>query len=182
MGRKAFIKHVDEQLTAPNAASERLVAALTPMDDQQEGRRRADRLLAFRERLISNAVAPGVASLTVIQHLGDRWSPLVLLVLTTGTYRHSELQRVISLLSETTKSTKISQHVLTMKLRALERDGFISRTVWATVPPRAEYALTRLGTALSGRLWDLIEWSERHDAEISTSRSRFDSRRTGDDR
>lgn len=142
-----------------------------------EVRLRQERLDKLVERMIANNVAPGSPSLAIVQHLGDRWSPLILLALNTGTYRHTELQRAINALSEISKSTHVSQHVLTMKLRALERDGLISRKLWATVPPRTDYALTPMGRELAHWLMNLCDWSERHAGEITAARAQFDEAR-----
>lgn len=109
---------------------------------------------------------------TTSAYVGDRWSALVLLVLQTGTWRHADLRRVMSTLSS---EGAISQRVLTLKLRALERDGFVGRTVSADVPPRVSYALTALGRALTDELRGLIDWIKTNEDAIKAARVRFDA-------
>ena len=104
--------------------------------------------------------------------LGDRWTTLILLVLGTGDWRHAELKRVLAQLSA---EQAISQRVLTLKLRTLERDGFVARSVSGDVPPRVSYALTVPGVELLGQAQGLIEWIQGQSAAIRAARSRFDA-------
>ena len=106
----------------------------------------------------------------VVARLGDNWSALILKVLATGEFRHATLKRVISALAA---ESDISQRMLTLRLRALERDGFVSRRTETTVPPRVHYALTPVGRELEQQLTRLIEWIEVHDAEIRQARDDF---------
>lgn len=103
--------------------------------------------------------------------LGDRWSTLILLVLAMGWWRHAELRRALSRLSA---EQDISQRVLTQKLRAMERDGFVQRAVVPTVPPRVSYALTPPGAELAMRAQALIEWVNAQQDTIRAARERFD--------
>lgn len=103
--------------------------------------------------------------------LGDRWSTLILLVLATGAWRHAELRRT---LGELSAEQAISQRVLTLKLRTLERDGFVERTVSADVPPKVTYALTPLGRELHAEARRLIDWSNSRTAAIRAARQAFD--------
>lgn len=103
--------------------------------------------------------------------LGDRWSTLILLVLGTGTFRHAELRRTLAQLSA---EQAISQRVLTLKLRTLERDGFVVRAVTADVPPRVSYALTPLGTDLHAQARGLIDWINARAPQIRDAREAFD--------
>jgi len=104
----------------------------------------------------------------VMARLGDNWSALILKVLATGTYRHATLKRVIGALSS---EGAISQRMLTLRLRALERDGFVARTEHGTIPPRVDYALTPLGRALAVEFDRLLGWIEAHEAEIIAARA-----------
>ncbi len=104
--------------------------------------------------------------------LGDRWSTLILLVLATGEWRHAELRRVLAQLSA---EQAISQRVLTLKLRALERDGFVARAVSADVPPRVSYRLTELGSALHGQARRMIDWVNSQGKAIAAARVQFDA-------
>lgn len=109
----------------------------------------------------------------VMALLGDRWSTLILLVLTSGECRHAALRR---LLSELSNEGDLSQRVLTLKLRALERDGFVQRKATADVPPRVSYALTGLGHALSLQARAMIDWVNGHETAILAARTAFDAR------
>lgn len=103
--------------------------------------------------------------------LGDRWSTLILLVLATGTWRHAELRRMLGQLSA---EQAISQRVLTLKLRTLERDGFVARTASAEVPPKVSYELTPLGSELQGEARRLIDWINARASAIHHAREGFD--------
>lgn len=103
--------------------------------------------------------------------LGDRWSTLILLVLGTGAFRHAELRRTLAQLSS---EQAISQRVLTLKLRTLERDGFVGRAVTADVPPKVSYALTPLGADLHAQARHLIDWINARSPQIRNAREGFD--------
>ncbi|MDN2580066.1 helix-turn-helix domain-containing protein [Aquibium sp. ELW1220] len=108
----------------------------------------------------------------VMARLGDRWSTLILLVLSAGTFRHAELRRLIAALSA---EKAISQRMMTLRLRALERDGMVERTVTPTVPPRVDYALTPMGREFVGLVHGMLRWLEAHDARILASRTKFEA-------
>ena len=103
----------------------------------------------------------------VLDRVGDKWSVLVIHLLGAGTRRFSELLRTID---------GISQRMLTVTLRGLERDGLVTRTVYPVVPPRVDYALTPLGRTLLEAVTPLMEWSEAHTNDIAASRAAFDSK------
>jgi DNA-binding HxlR family transcriptional regulator len=84
-----------------------------------------------------------------------------------GTLRFSELRRQID---------GISQRMLTATLRALERAGLVTRTMYPEIPPRVEYALTPLGKSLLDLVGELIAWSETHTADIDRARTEYDQR------
>ncbi len=107
-------------------------------------------------------------------YVGDRWSSLILLVLETGYWRHAELKRT---LSEISHEGAISQRVLTLKLRSMERDGLVERTVSADVPPKVSYALTAAGRGLANHVRGLIDWVNENSAAIYAARDRFDALR-----
>lgn len=106
----------------------------------------------------------------IVARLGDNWSALIMFVLATGKYRHATLKRVISHLA---REEDISQRMLTLRLRALERDGLVVRTVYDTVPPRVEYALSEMGSGLQRELARVIAWVHAHEDEILAARKRF---------
>ncbi|WP_308199292.1 helix-turn-helix domain-containing protein [Saccharothrix sp. S26] len=99
--------------------------------------------------------------------VGDKWSLAVVGHLRGRTVRYGDLRRAV---------TGISQRMLTLTLRQLERDGLVSRTVHATVPPRVDYALTPLGTALLDSVAPLGAWAAAHRTEITANRDRYDGR------
>jgi DNA-binding HxlR family transcriptional regulator len=101
----------------------------------------------------------------VLGRVGDKWSALTIAMLGTGTKRFSQLRRDID---------GISQRMLTVTLRNLERDGLVSRRIYPEVPPRVEYTLTDLGTSLHESILGLVQWSENHTTEIQQARTRYD--------
>lgn len=101
----------------------------------------------------------------VLDRLGDAWSYLVVLRLSGGPQRFNALKRAV---------TGVSQRMLTVTLRNLERDGLVQRTVYPTTPPQVEYALTELGVSLVRPMVELTRWaSSNHDA-VRQSRARYD--------
>lgn len=111
--------------------------------------------------------------------MGDRWTTLILLALEVGTFRHAELLRAIARLSEGAEG-RISQRILTAKLRVLERDGFVTRTIIRDVPPKVSYGLSRLGGDLVIQAKALQAWVFAHREEIEASRAKFDLARTSE--
>jgi DNA-binding HxlR family transcriptional regulator len=106
----------------------------------------------------------------IMSRLGDRWSPLILVILSTGRYRHAALRRVIAVVSA---EAAISQRMLTLRLRALERDGLVLRDVEPTVPPTVTYALSPLGGELAERLDSMIRWIKSNESAIRMAREAF---------
>jgi DNA-binding HxlR family transcriptional regulator len=104
----------------------------------------------------------------ILDHLGDKWSVLVIQNLSSGTLRFSEIKRRIG---------NVSQRMLTETVRSLERDGILSRTVYPTIPPRVEYSLTPLGESLVPPVMELVRWALDHRAEIRQSRTDYDRER-----
>ena len=98
----------------------------------------------------------------VLDRVGDKWSTLVVAVLEDGPLRHTDLQRQIP---------GISQRMLTHTLHQLREDGLITRTAYAEVPPRVEYALTTLGHGLHAIVKQLINWAADHHDEIRAHRA-----------
>lgn len=104
---------------------------------------------------------------SVLDSIADRWSTLIIDFLGQGPHRFGQLRREIG---------GISQKMLTQTLRNLEREGLVSRTVYATTPPSVEYALTPLGTTLITPLRALSEWSVAHIDDVLAARAAFDAR------
>ncbi|MFE0703001.1 winged helix-turn-helix transcriptional regulator [Streptomyces sp. NPDC058872] len=105
----------------------------------------------------------------VQDRLGDKWTVHVVVELVPGAKRFRELQRLV---------TGISQRMLTLTLRRLERDGLVSRTVYPTTPPQVEYALTELGHSMTHLIKQLVDWSLDHREVIARSRAEWDARNT----
>lgn len=104
----------------------------------------------------------------ILARVGDKWSVYVIHVLGDAEMlRFGELRHRVD---------GISQRMLTVTLRGLERDGLVVRTVHAEVPPRVEYALTSLGTTLRQLVRGLVEWSGAHLAEVDAARADYDAR------
>jgi len=101
----------------------------------------------------------------VLSRIGDKWSVLVVARLGKGPLRFNELRRTIG---------GISQRMLTLTLRGLERDGLITRTVFPTIPPRVDYALTPLGRDLLNPVSALGAWAIRNQPKIARAREAFD--------
>ncbi|MFL6726307.1 MAG: winged helix-turn-helix transcriptional regulator [Sphingomicrobium sp.] len=103
---------------------------------------------------------------TLLSRIGDKWTVLVVTTLGEGPRRFNELRREIP---------SVSQRMLTLTLRNLERDGLVSRTVTPSIPPRVDYALTELGQSLLKPLNALAEWAVGNIETIHAAQSRFDA-------
>ena len=101
----------------------------------------------------------------LLDRIGDAWSVLTVVMLADGSRRYSELAQRIE---------GISPKMLTQTLRALERDGLITRTVHAVVPPRVDYALTPLGRSLLDLVTGLELWAETNITEVEEARAKYD--------
>lgn len=106
------------------------------------------------------------AASEVLARVGDKWTVLVVWTLGNGPKRFNELRKALG---------SISQRMLTLTLRALERDGLVTRTVFPTIPPRVEYELTKLGRSLLGPVSELGQWARKNRSAIQNSRQRYDS-------
>ena len=102
-----------------------------------------------------------------MSRIGDKWTLLTLFALGDRTLRFSELRREVE---------GVSQKMLTQTLRGLERDGLVSRRVYATIPPKVEYAVTPLGASLQRVIADLRVWAYGHMDEIAAARNSYDDR------
>jgi len=103
----------------------------------------------------------------ILDRIADKWSLLAIALLQGRTLRFNELRREID---------GISQRMLTVTLRQLERDGLVTRTVYPVVPPRVEYALTPLGQTLHSTIQALVSWTEDHQDEVAAARAAYDAR------
>jgi DNA-binding HxlR family transcriptional regulator len=102
----------------------------------------------------------------VLQRIGDKWSMLIVQMLAGGPHRFNQLRREIP---------TISQRMLTLSLRGLERDGLVTRTVTPSIPPRVDYELTPLGHSLRGPVCALSGWAIANIGEIHTAQDRYDA-------
>ncbi|TDC89668.1 helix-turn-helix domain-containing protein [Actinomadura sp. 7K507] len=103
----------------------------------------------------------------ILERVGDKWSLQVIALLGERTKRFTELKREID---------GISQRMLTVTLRGLERDGIVTRTVYPVMPPRVDYSLTPLGATLMEAAITLVAWAESHLPEIDAARADYDAR------
>jgi DNA-binding HxlR family transcriptional regulator len=102
----------------------------------------------------------------LFHEIGDKWSVVVFTKLRRGVMRFSELRRQIP---------DISQRMLTQTLRKLERDGYVTRTVTPTIPPRVDYELSPFGAEFLTKLLPLTGWMAEHRADVARARARFDN-------
>jgi DNA-binding HxlR family transcriptional regulator len=109
----------------------------------------------------------------ILDRIADKWSLLVICVLADGVHRFGELRREID---------GISQRMLTLTLRQLEREGLVTRTVFPVVPPRVDYALTPLGSTLLDTFQTLVAWAGKHGNEIVEARAAYDARVAAEER
>jgi DNA-binding HxlR family transcriptional regulator len=100
-----------------------------------------------------------------LTRIGDKWTILVIRMLGERPMRFNELRRKID---------GVSQRMLSLTLRGLERDGFVIRTVRPTVPPQVDYTLTALGASLLGPVKALGDWAFAHEAQVEAARARYD--------
>jgi DNA-binding HxlR family transcriptional regulator len=105
----------------------------------------------------------------ILDRIGDKWSLMIVMQLSQGSLRFSQLRRVVE---------GISQRMLTLTLRQLERDGLVRRTVTPTVPPRVDYDLTDLGRTLLPSVTALSDWAAQNQPAILKARAIFDGVQT----
>lgn len=101
----------------------------------------------------------------ILDRVGDKWTVMVVGILSDGPMRFNALQRAVA---------GVSHRMLTLTLRGLERDGLVKRTAFATVPPRVDYELTKLGHSLKSPLEILAEWVQTNRVAIERARKAFD--------
>ncbi|WP_173095633.1 winged helix-turn-helix transcriptional regulator [Actinomadura verrucosospora] len=116
---------------------------------------------------LNEHTAAGCRGREILERIGDKWSLQVIAVLGERTLRFTELKREIE---------GVSQRMLTVTLRGLERDGIVVRTVYPVVPPRVDYTLTPMGATLLDAAITMVGWAESHLAEIDAARAAYDAR------
>jgi DNA-binding HxlR family transcriptional regulator len=105
----------------------------------------------------------------VLDRIADKWTVLIIRRLADGTLRFAQLRRAVD---------GISQKVLTSTLRGLERDGIVTRRLYASVPPRVEYSLTSLGRSMIDLVSGICAWAETHIEQVQEARVGYDSTRS----
>ena len=99
-----------------------------------------------------------------LARIGDKWTVMVIYVLSQGPLRYSQVRRAVE---------GISQRMLTLTLKGLEQDGLVSRTVYPTIPPRVDYELTDLGQKLTVPLRSIYDWAKKHRPEMEAARKKY---------
>ena len=126
------------------------------------GRLRASRAVIAEADLFN----PDCATRLVLDRIGDKWTVLVVLLLSDGPMRFSELRAHLG---------AVAPKVLTQTLRRIERDGLVTREIFAEVPPRVEYTLTELGRSLTAPIAVIGDWAETHLAQITAAQDAYDA-------
>ena len=117
---------------------------------------------------LSVLIIGGLAVASILSRVGDKWTVLIVMTLASGPVRFNTLKRTIG---------GVSQRMLTLSLRGLERDGMVTRTVFPTIPPRVDYELTPLGHSLRIPIQALGDWAFAHIPVVENARAEFDARR-----
>ena len=109
----------------------------------------------------------GCPTRLILDRIGDKWTVLVVLLLSDGPMRFSQLRADLG---------RVAPKVLTQTLRRMERDGLITREVFAEVPPRVDYALTELGRSLARPIAVIGDWAEVHIGQIASAQAAYDAK------
>ena len=104
----------------------------------------------------------------VLARVGDKWSVLIIVLLGDGPRRFNEIKRLVG---------GVSQRMLTLTLRGLERDGLLTRTIFPTIPSRVDYGLTKMGRSLRAAVEPLGSWARGHVGDIRKAQEKFDNRK-----
>lgn len=115
--------------------------------------------------MLPNPFAKACPTRQILDRIGDRWTVLIILILTDGPLRFTDIGKRVE---------GISQKVLTQTLQSLVRDGMLTRTAYAEIPPRVEYELTALGRNLAETVAYLDRWAREHIGEVITARAAYD--------
>jgi DNA-binding HxlR family transcriptional regulator len=134
----------------------------------EDGTSKSPRNIGDTEACVSGVQATNACEIRdLLDRLADKWSLLVVELLGGGRLRFTQLRREID---------DISQRMLTVTLRRLERDGLVTRTIYAVVPPRVDYELTALGASLLAAIEPLVAWTRAHRDAIGAARVDYDAR------
>lgn len=154
------------------AALEKIAAVASEDAGESNKAARVSSLQKLAQRHSTYGTSRSAPVREVLHLVGDKWTSLILGVLDAGPCRYSALRQLVSLLSH---ESFISQRVLTVKLRLMERNGLVIRRSWPSVPPRVEYQLSPLGKSLTQKIEDLLQWAEKNFQAIQQARASFDS-------
>lgn len=146
----------------PNNTKDRMVPIHTP----QEGTCMSPRHTAVPPEVPAPTADGCKATREILDRIGDKWSLYLIITLANGVRRFNELRRGID---------GISQRMLTLTLRGLERDGLVTRTMYPTIPPRVDYELTELGRTLLEPVMALVNWADTNKDVIAKAQQRFDA-------
>jgi len=170
------VEAANDAAAAQPVAADALMPTLRSILERGPALADATRALEQLQALVNTMASDGTRREDPMRELfarvGDKWSMLLLHLLRTSSYRHAVLRRLVSAVGI---EGRISQRMLTLRLRALERDGLIARHVIASHPPGVEYALTELGAHLLRQLDGVMQWIRDHMPEIRLARERFES-------
>jgi DNA-binding HxlR family transcriptional regulator len=108
---------------------------------------------------------------SILNLIGDKWSTLIIQVLGSSEFRYTTLRELVALLSD---DRQVSNRVLALELRKLQREGLVARKVWPTIPPRVDYSLTPLGRSLLLQIESLVAWTQDNFEAIVSARAAFD--------
>lgn len=153
---------------------DRILQSFRPSDRPDGERMRL--LMQMAQQMAQAGVDPLDPSRIVLARLGDRWSALLLFVLGTGPYRHRELRRVVNAVRIHFGDTTLSQRMMTLNLRTLERDGLVSRTAIPGKVPSVEYGLSPLGESLLEHIAQLMRWCLHHGDGMRQAQQAYDAR------
>jgi DNA-binding HxlR family transcriptional regulator len=121
------------------------------------------------QAFVADVFARNCQSRDILQNVTSRWGLLALVALGESDMRFNALRRRVD---------GVSERMLSVTLQALERDGFVNRSVLQAIPPRVEYSLTDLGAAVAARLTGLIEFVEEHVDDVDRSRAVYDAQKS----
>lgn len=122
---------------------------------------------ALAEEEPPGEMSPACRARAILNRIGDKWAIYVVSNLSAGPRRFTELHRSID---------GIASRMLTVTLRGLERDGIVTRTMHAVIPPRVDYELTPLGKTLLDTIGQLVDWADTHADEVEAAQAAYDAR------
>lgn len=156
----------------PAHIMQRVGAALGAVDLPHQDNAQRDRLMRLSRLLAGYEMVRENPIVNVVDHVGNYWRSWILVILQTGTYRYTTIMKVLNAVDP---SHPISQRMLTLGLRLLERDGLVERRDVEDVRRHVEYSLTPIGRELSERFLSLVEWIDSQAETFEQSRSAYDA-------